>query len=104
MFLTQLSFDDIDFDVYNSQQFATVIFDRIEDSPETDITVVKDGKIHQFKGDNRFNPSLRRWSSCVYAQEENSDKVIKICTIQHKGDTRIEIHEVSSDELEYLFR
>lgn len=103
--LMELNFDAINFEVNSSQQFATVIFDRGEDGEKTDITVIKDGKINQFEGDNRFNPSARRHSSCVYVTEEWQDgKNIKICTIQHKGTTLVEIHEVSQDEIDYLFK
>lgn len=103
--LKELNFDEIDFEVNSSQQFATVIFDRGEDAEMTDITVIKDGKIHQFKGDNRFNPSARRHSTCVYVTEEwAGGKNIKICTIQHKGNTLVEIHDVSAEEIDYLFK
>jgi len=103
--LKELKFDEIGFEVNSSQQFATVIFDRGEDSEKTEITVIRDGKVHQFEGDNRFNPSVRRHSSCVYVKEEWSDgKAIKICTIQHKGTTLVEIHEVLQEEIDYLFK
>jgi hypothetical protein len=102
--LKSFSLDGLDFNNYSSQQFATVLFDRNEDSEDVIITVVKDGKIHQFDGDNRYNPSTRRHSSCVYAKEESSDKTIKICIIQHKGTTLIEVHSVSQEEVSYLFR
>jgi len=102
--LAELNYDQVDFEVNSSQQFATVIFDRNEDEQNTLITILKDGKINQIDGDNRFNPSARRHSSCVYAHEEwEGGKVIKICTIQHKGITLIEIHSVSDEELNYLF-
>ena len=102
--LKKIEYSDIDFEVHSSQQFATVLFDRVEDEKKTLITILKDGKINQFEGDNRFNPSARRHSSCVYVQEECKDgKVIKICTIQHKGTTEIEIHSVSYEEYSYLF-
>ena len=102
--LKELKFDEINFEVHSSQQFATVIFDRSEDSETTLITVFKDGKIKQFDGDNKYNPSARRHSSCVYVTEEwEGGKNIKICTIQHKGTTLVEIHEVSNEELSYLF-
>lgn len=103
--LKELNFDEIDFEVNSSQQFATVIFDRDEDSEMTDITVIKDGKINQFKGDNRFNPSVRRHSSCVYIKQEwSGGKTIKICTIQHKGTTLVEIYDVLQEELDHLFK
>lgn len=103
--LKELNFDEIDFEVNSSQQFATVIFDRGEDSEMTDITVIKDGKINQFKGDNRFNPSVRRHSSCVYIKQEwSGGKTIKICTIQHKGTTLVEIYDVLQEELDHLFK
>jgi len=102
--LKELEFNEIDFEVHSSQQFATVLFDRPEDSKTTLITVFKDGKIKQFDGDNRYNSSARRHSSCVYLTEEGKGgKNIKICTIQHKGITLIEIHSVSPEELSYLF-
>ena len=63
--LKELSFSDIDFEVSSSQQFATVIFDRREDAEKALITVFKDGKINQFEGDNKYNPSSRRHSSCT---------------------------------------
>lgn len=99
-----LDFDGINFAVNSSQQFATVLFDRSEDNETTLITIFKDGKIKQIDGDNKYNPSARRHSSCVYVKEEfDGGKVIKICTIQHKGTTLVEIHEVSNDEISYLF-
>ncbi|MCF7971918.1 MAG: hypothetical protein K9L22_12235 [Methylococcaceae bacterium] len=103
--LKVLNYDDIDFEECSSQQFATVLFDRGEDAEQTLITIVKDGKINQFTGDNKYNPSLRRHASCVYVREEFEDgKTIKICTVQHKGLTLIEVHSVSDDELNYLFK
>lgn len=102
--LIELNYEEISFEECSSQQFATVLFDRAEDSEKTFITVIKDGKINQFDGDNKYNPSGRRHSSCVYVKEEWSDgKTIKICTIQHKGVTLIEIHSVSESEINYLF-
>ncbi len=103
--LKEFDFSDIDFEVSSSQQFATVIFERKEDGEKTLITVFKQGKINQFEGDNKYNTSARRHSSCVYVREEGQpDKTIKICTIQHKGSTFIEVHSVSKDELSYLFK
>ncbi|WP_299143088.1 short-chain dehydrogenase [uncultured Vibrio sp.] len=104
--MKELDYSDFDFDFeeYSSQQFATVIFERSEDAERVSITVLKDGKINQFTGDNRYNPSSRRHASSVYVREECSDgKVIKICTIQHKGTTSVEVHSVSDEELAYLF-
>jgi hypothetical protein len=41
---------------------------------------------------------------CVYLKEEWKDgKVVKICTIQHKGTTLMEIHKVSKSAI-YLRR
>lgn len=103
--LKELEYEGIDFGVHSSQQFATVLFDRNEDGEKCSITVIKDGKINQFDGDNTYNPSARRHSSCVYIKEEWQDgKTIKICTIQHKGTTLIEVHSVLQDELTYLFK
>jgi hypothetical protein len=103
--LKEIDLDDIDFENNSSQQFATVIFDRREDANQALITIIKDKMINQFEGDNRYNPSERRGSTCVYAQEEWEDgSVIKICTIQHKGSTLVEVHSVSDDEMAYLFR
>lgn len=103
--IKELEFDDIDFEVNSSQQFATVIFERSEDSLVCAITIIQDGKIKQFDGNNTFNPSKRRHSTCVYIKEEDDEdgRTIKICTIQHKGITLVEIHSVSEDELLYLF-
>ena len=102
--LKNLEFEEIGFEVHSSQQFATVVFDRVEDDEKTLITIFKDGKIKQIDGDNRYNPSARRHSSCVYVKEEWEDgKIIKICTIQHKGTTLLEIHSVSHEEYSYLF-
>jgi hypothetical protein len=37
---------------------------------------------------------------CVYLKEEWKDgKVVKICTIQHKGTTLMEIHKVSKSAI-----
>ncbi len=102
--IKELEFSEIDFEINSSQQFATVLFDRDEDSEKTLITIIKDKKIKQIDGDNIYNPSARRHSSCVYLKEEWKDgKVVKICTIQHKGTTLMEIHKVSKEELSYLF-
>ncbi len=104
--LEQIELQDIDFEINSSQQFATVLFDRAEDDSKTLITTFTDGKINQFEGDNKYNPSKRRHSSAVYVMEEaqnrDDSKFIKICTIQHKGITSIEVHEVLTEELEYL--
>jgi hypothetical protein len=94
---------DMDFDIDNSQQFATVVFDRDEDDPECLITIIRDKRITQINGNNKYNPSSRRKSTCVYVREEGSYKTIKICTIQHKGVTMVEVHEVSKTEIDYLF-
>ncbi len=103
--LKELNYEGIDFEECSSQQFATVMFDRSEDSDSVLITVVGSGKINQFDGDNKYNPSLRRHSSCVYVKEEWDDgDTIKICTIQHKGHTLVEVHSVLQDELDYLFK
>ena len=105
--LKKLEYDEVDFEVNSSQQFATVVFERKEDQESVLITVIKDGKVNQFEGDNTYNPSIRRISTCIYAKEEteNEDgKVIKICVIQHKGVTLVEVHSVNQEELDYLFR
>ena len=103
--LKELNYEEIDFQEYQSQQFATVLFDRPEDAEDTLITVIRDGKINQFDGDNKYNPSARRHSSCVYVKQEFDDsECIKICTIQHRGSTLVQIHSVSQDELDYLFK
>lgn len=101
--LTTLNYDHIDFAEYSSQQFATVVFDRGEDDDKTLITVISGEKINQKVGHNKYNPSLRRRSTCVYVQEETCDKMIKICTIQHKGSTLVQIYDVDEEELLYLF-
>lgn len=102
--LKEIDFEDIPFEVGASQQFATVIFDREDDAETCFITVLKDGKIKQFEGHDKYNPSRRRVATSVYVKEEWPDgKVIKICTIQHKGLTLIEVHSVDQDELDYLF-
>jgi hypothetical protein len=102
--LQELEFEELDFEIYSSQQFATVLFDRNEDDEKTLITIIKDGVIKQVDGNNKYNPSARRHSSCVYVKEEwEGGKVIKICTIQHKGTTLIQVHRVQQDELSYLF-
>ena len=103
--LKEIEYEEIDFEVHSSQQFATVVFDRSEDEEQALITIIKDGMINQFKGNNKYNPSARRRSTCIYAKEEWKDgKVIKICTIQHKGTTLIEVHSVEQAELDYLFK
>ena len=103
--LKELDCDDIAFEINSSQQFATVVFERAEDEKETIITVIKNGKINQFEGNNLYNPSPRRRSTCVYVKEEwDGGGIIKICTIQHKGTTRIEVHSVEHEEFEYLFK
>lgn len=103
--IKELEYGEIDFEEYSSQQFATVVFDRVEDQEEVLITIIKDGKINQFEGNNQYNPSARRRSTCVYAKEEwDGGKTIKICTIQHKGTTLVEVHSVDQQELDYLFK
>jgi len=103
--LKELDYENINFEVNSSQQFATVVFDCEEDSNISSITIIKNGKITQFNGTNKYNPSRRRHSSCVYVHEEGDrNKVIKICTIQHKGITLLEIHDVTQEELNYLFQ
>jgi hypothetical protein len=102
--LKEFEFEEIDFEIHSSQQFATVLFDRSEDDKKTLITIIQDGVIKQIDGNNKYNPSARRHSSCVYVKEEwEGGKVIKICTIQHKGTTLIQVHRVQQDELSYLF-
>jgi hypothetical protein len=103
--LKEIEYDDVDFEVHSSQQFATVVFDRSEDEEQALITIIKGGMINQFKGNNKYNPSARRISTCIYTKEEWQDgKVIKICTIQHKGTTLVEVHGVDQAELDYLFK
>lgn len=103
--LKELDYEDINFEVTSSQQFATVVFERYEDEQEVLITIIKNGKINQFEGNNLYNPSPRRHSTCVYVKEEWDDgDIIKICTIQHKGTTRIEVYSVGHEEFEYLFK
>ncbi|WP_120799072.1 short-chain dehydrogenase [Thiocapsa rosea] len=103
--LKEIEYEEIDFEVHSSQQFATVVFDRGEDDEQALITVIKDRKINQFEGNNKYNPSARRRSTCIYAKEEwEGGRVIKICTIQHKGTTLIEVHSVAQAELDYLFK
>jgi hypothetical protein len=103
--LKELKYEEIDFEVYSSQQFATVVFDRGEDEEKVLITIIKNGKINQLEGNNQYNPSARRRSTCVYAKEEwDGGKTIKICTIQHKGTTLVEVHSVDQEELDYLFK
>ncbi len=102
--LKELTYDELGFMEYSSQQFATVLFDRSEDAEQCLITVIKDGKINQFDGDNTYNPSMRRHASCVYVMEESHTNFIKICTIQHKGCTLVEVHSVSNEECDYLFK
>lgn len=102
--LKELELDGIGFSVESSQQFATVVFDRAEDDGECSITIISGGQINQFIGDNRYNPSARRVSTCVYVREEWDDgDVIKICTIQHKGTTQVEVHSVTTAEMDYIF-
>lgn len=103
----------------NSQQFATVTFDRGEDARRCKVTVLIDGIIYTKVSNNKYNTSKRRWSSCVYVAEEFSmvdpetherlkpheyRNVVKICTVQHKGYTLVELHPVDADELEFLFK
>lgn len=98
-----------DFDQDSSQQFATVLFDRVQKqdgmaSIVCTITVVKGGEVYTIDAlSNRYNPSCDRNSSCVYVKEECENKTIKICTIQHKGTASIEVHRVSHEELCDIF-
>jgi len=97
--------ENFNFCGYSSQQFATVLFDRDEDAKEACITIIYGkGRVYQKIGDNRFNPSYRRHSVCTYVFEEcDYNKVIKICTVQHKGTTLQAVHTVPAAEMEYLF-
>jgi len=96
---------NINFEFCSSQQFATVNFDRDEDSDKVLITIIQNGKIKQIDGDNKYNPSKRRSSSCAYLKEESNDSnIVKLCTIQHKGNTLFEIHKVSNEEFIYMFK
>ena len=52
--LKELEYDEIDFQKYGSQQLATVVFDRDEDGEQSQITILKDGKINQFNGSNKY--------------------------------------------------
>ncbi len=107
----------------NSQQFATVCFDGGEDADSRLITIIESysGRVTQFDSKQeglQYNPSRRRISSCVYVANEqcmvdgNGEAlpvhkfggVVKICTIQHKGLTLLEVHEVSKSEMRYLFK
>jgi hypothetical protein len=99
--LEELEFKSIDFEFNSSQQFATVVFDIYHN--EFDITVLKQGSYDRFKGTlayEKYNPSSERSSTCVYVREENNiERVIKICTIQHKGKTKVQIYNVDKLEL-----
>lgn len=97
--LKSLEYEKTDFEWYSSQQFATVVFENGQ------TTVLRDGLVDEFKYDGEYNPSRDRNSSCVYVKEEWEDgKVVKICTIQHKGLTMIEIHSVDKKEMDFIFR
>ncbi|WP_067586484.1 hypothetical protein [Endozoicomonas ascidiicola] len=89
------------FETTASQQFATVLFDRPEeDSTDCKITVItRDGMVNQFMSNNTHNPSIRRHASCVYVMEEFNNTFMRICTIQHKGITLLEVEEVFEQEL-----
>jgi hypothetical protein len=96
------------FEFGSSQTLGTVIFDRSEDSSECQITIIKKGKIikftsNEYNGVNHYNPSRRRTASCVYLKEECSNLFVKICTIQHKGNTFVELRTVSQCEILDLF-
>ncbi|MGB6328907.1 MAG: hypothetical protein WBF48_08255 [Halarcobacter sp.] len=41
--LKEINYEDIDFLYYASQQFATILFDRVEYDTKTFIPVIKDG-------------------------------------------------------------
>ena len=102
--LKVISNDKLEFDINSSKLFATVVYERDEDKKVVLIITIKDGKVKQFNGNNKYNPSKRRNSTCIYIEEEkNENTIIKICTIEHKGNTLLEIHKVTLDELHYLF-
>lgn len=102
--LKEFEYDEVHFENHSSQQFATVVFEREEDAAESFVTVICGRTINQFFGTNQYNPSSRRRATCVYAREEwEGGDTIKVCTIQHKGSTLIEVHSVDQDELDYLF-
>jgi hypothetical protein len=100
-----VDFDDVDIEIFPSQQFATVVFHRSEDEEQALITVIHNGLVSQFKGSNKYNPSTRRISTCVYAKEEGyGGKYFKICTLQRTGTTRVEARNVERAELYELFK
>ena len=103
--LKDLGSGDVSFEIHSSQQFATVVFQRSEDEEQALITIIRDGLVGQFKGSNKYNPSTRGISTCVYAKEEGmGGKHFKICTLQHKGHTQVEVHNVEYAELYGLFK
>ena len=88
-----------DFFFLGSHRFATVIF-----TGNNEAQIIRNGKFFS-KHDNvgGYAPQCNGDSSCDYVYEEGSNRVIKICTLQHKGNTSIEILPVSNDELVALF-
>ncbi|MEA1972241.1 MAG: hypothetical protein U9N34_02970 [Candidatus Cloacimonadota bacterium] len=86
-----------------SHIFATVIYNRQEDSEYVDITIIADGRINQFlSNNNMYNPSSRRTSVCLYIKEESTNEFIKTCVIQHKGTEYLEILPVSKKEIDFI--
>ena len=56
----------------NTHQIMTVVHDRSEDDNKCRITIIKEGQVKQFIGDNKYNTSNRRQSSSVYVVAEDS--------------------------------
>lgn len=87
-----------DFNFYPSTQIATAIFNKIEGTDSYLITLIKEGHVTQFESDNEFNTSSDGNSSSVYLKDDK-EKVVKISTFNKNGETKIELKDVSKEEL-----
>jgi len=102
--LKDMDYDDVGFEIHSSRQFVTVVFHCSEDGEQTLINAIHNGRVNQFIGGHKHNPSAQGIATCVYVKEEGpGEKFIRICTFQHKGTTRVEVHSVESADIDDLF-
>ncbi len=99
----EFEFDNSYFTFNSSQQFATIVFDICYDKFNITVSTIDSyRRIKSCANDKyqQYNPSSQSSSTCVYVREQDNDKkVVKICTIQHKGKTLIQIYKVNESEL-----
>ncbi len=104
---TEIHEDKLPFGNHYTQPLATVYFKGTDYGRGTSATVIlNSGKVIRIPKSvavSKINPSSRRTATSAYIHEEsNPEKVWKVSTIQHKGQTLIEIDEVSDEEIDIL--